>query len=666
MSIECNRKLKKLIDEFDNRFEMNRNISSPLISTNDYVDTCFNTLDIFEKNYKIVSKLISEHNSNNFFTSENADKLLEILGELIPKFNEIKEMVVDPKFEDAHSKLIKALMEEIDRIMDICKYYCPPDTFNLTKEQIFKIAEIHYVQYHNFNFKTIKNTIKSIESRQILSNSFKSFGNNILTKIKKYILPFSFLIIFLLILFGPEHLKNNLLNLLEILGWGIVLLWIPFWFLRGLYVKNKPILRLVFIGIISILIPYFFKSGLITSLFLVGILIGFPMLMILTQSSKAVERYNNRARTLLFIPTLISLFLAFIITQEPLWLIGGIIWLTFTIMSRISYIYFRPSFDMLSKQDMNAEELIKDQWVFIGLFFVCIAISSGILSNITNTFLSSLYQSSSQIAITLVGILLAVQGVLSNMSLKSETKKDQILEATMILKIADGLKGFMIIFILLFILSLFGSFSSKESFNLNFNTTWLLNTINLSNIDLNSILVSLLFISFITVLSLSIGYLYYLFLSRNLILLPLKSRYMFKPVLIEENHSTYSETDDVVTELENTRELNGRIIKNLIINDTPDLFANITIEEMFPDKKDLMELSLKLGEIMIERKNFDRISIMVMSIQGSFGLMKVFQVNLDKDKLKFLNEDNGLDLEYKFTQLEAHIWSPAFKESHIL
>jgi len=668
MGHKCIKELKEVMENYnDSKFDRDKNINDSLISAQDYVNLCFKIIPIFENNHKLLTELISKHNSSNFFTSENANKLLGILNELIPKFNEIKVIIVHPKFEDVHTKLIKATIQEIDGIIEICQYFCPPNNFNLTKEQIFSIAEICYVKYPNFKFKAIKSTLNGIQSRKALSHSLKAFGNKILAKIKKYSLPSLFLIIFLLILLGPAYLKYNLINLLEILGWGIVLLWIPFWFFRGLYVKNKPLLRLLFIGVLSIVIPYYFKSGLIISILLTIILIGIPILVILTQNSRAVERFNKRIRNFLFIPTLIALFLAFIITREPLWLIGAIIWLTFTVISQISYVYFRSSFDMLSKQDISADELVKDQWVFIGLLFVCIAVSSGILSNIDNTFLSGLYQSSSQIAITLVGILLAIQGVLSNMSLKSETKKDKILEATMILKIADGLKGFMIIFISLFILSLFGLFSSKEEFNISFNTAWLLNPINTSNVDLYTLLISLLFVSFITVLSLSIGYLYYLFLSRNLILLPLKSRFMFKPVFIENTNGSYSETQEIVQELENSRELNGRIIKNLTINEYKnDLFANFEIEVIFPDKKDLMELSISLGKIMIEKKNFDRISITIRSIQGSFGLMKVFEVSLDKDKLKFLNEDNGLDLEYKFSQLRTHIWGPAFKESHIL
>ncbi len=124
-------------------------------------------------------------------------------------------------------------------------------------------------------------------------------------------------------------------------------------------------------------------------------------------------------------------------------------------------------------------------------------------------------------------------------------------------------------------------------------------------------------------------------------------------------------------ELKNYHKFCGKVITSLLINrfeeeEEEGYYAGCEFEIVTPDKVDLMELSINLGTNLISNGDFCRVSVLVRSKEGSLNMFKVFQVELTKEKLAFLTQDNGLDREYKFEQVGAFFWNRAFKESRIL
>jgi hypothetical protein len=148
--------------------------------------------------------------------------------------------------------------------------------------------------------------------------------------------------------------------------------------------------------------------------------------------------------------------------------------------------------------------------------FVC-------MNSVEINFLRDLYLTSSQVSLTLVGFLLAIQGVLSSTSMKSKTAREEIFGEELTLRSMDGLQGFMLIFITLFIISLLGAYSTgADSGNLQLYITWIVTPLNLNLADISNFLKTMLFVCFSVMFSFGIAYLYYLFLSYNLIALPFK------------------------------------------------------------------------------------------------------------------------------------------------
>ena len=110
-------------------------------------------------------------------------------------------------------------------------------------------------------------------------------------------------------------------------------------------------------------------------------------------------------------------------------------------------------------------------------------------------------------------------------------------------------------------------------------------------------------------------------------------------------------------ELKNYHKFCGKVITSLLINrfeeeeeEEEGYYAGCEFEIVTPDKVDLMELSINLGTNLISNGDFCRVSVLVRSKEGSPNMFKVFQVELTKEKLAFLTQDNGLDREYKLSK----------------
>ena len=403
------------------------------------------------------------------------------------------------------------------------------------------------------------------------------------------------------------------------------------------------------------------------------LLFGFPMYKLwrATRNIRALERTDGKARESLYRPTMFSLLLGYIFTREPIWFVGFLIFAVWTAISAVSYKYFRPSLDSIAKQDIEQGEVVVDQWVFVALLISSLALSIGILTNLSYGFLSDLFKTSAQIALTLVGFLLALQGIVSNASLRSETERLKRFEMRTILGLMEGLTGFMLIFLGLFLVSLVGVFVTQNPGTLQMTTSWLLSPLSISASSMFELATLALLSIFVTTLSLSIVYLYRLFLAGHLVIVPLKTALLAKPVLIEKtiDHTDSPQLEEqIITTLSKTSELNGMIINQIMIHQSDDekLHARLELEIVLPDKQELIQLARTVGKTFIDRLDFDRVRVSARCQQGSLGLWEVFHVELDQEALEFLNRDDGLSLEYKFEQLNPRFWSPAFKESQIM
>lgn len=475
------------------------------------------------------------------------------------------------------------------------------------------------------------------------------------------------LLTILAILFFNYYLSGEIAGILKIISWTLILLWIPFWFLRIRSNYYKPIVPIIFL--ISICI--WFAYGLTIGFILVAILIILPLLILFSLKPSSSDWINKFRKVIMYVP-IASLALSFIITREPLWFAGIVIWGIWTLTSNISHNYFRPTFDILSKHDLKGNELNKDSLVFMSILFSEVLTVFVCMNSVEINFLRDLYLTSSQISLTLVGFLLAIQGVLSSTSMKSKTAREVIFGEELTLRSMNGLKGFMLIFIALFIISMLGAYSTgADSGNLQLYITWIVTPLNLNLGDVSNFLKTMLFLCFSVMFSFGIAYLYYLFLSNNLIALPFKLSLSSRPIVIEKILT--SPVDNTIVEkiksyLCNEIKLNGKLIRSIsIYKHDYGLFANCELEVNFPDKIDLMFTTIHLSKILINEIGISKVNVWIRSMQGKSGLIKIFQVELDKEKLKELEMiEDPLRIEQKFKDMGARIKDYAFQESQLL
>ncbi len=667
---------------------------------------------------------------NEFFnksSSENLDydifrnKIIKSFQILLPKYESLKSIVVTSNCETSYKDILSFLYDFTDNLKLVSSIYVPSEIV-LSKEQIIKLCRVKFPSYKRKHTALI-NSLNKLEASEKLKSFkftflkliqqktryvgrklfilflfapilltflfyFSEFFIHVLSFIENLV-PLKVLSLILdvlkssfLYLLGKVELLNNFIithhNSLKISVWFLSILWIPALFLRKIPRYHKELFLLMISA--SIYVLFIYKPFIKGFLLVLGLFL-YPLYGFLSMDSSKIEKVNSNSRKTIFYPTLTALLISFLITQEPIWLIGFIIWSCFIFVAKISYKYFVPTFSSLSKQDTEKDkEIVIDPWIFIALFVSCIFLGTGFLENLDNSFLSELYLNSIQIALILIGFLLAAQGVVNSASLKSETKKGKLFEAQSLLRILEGFTGFMIVFLTLFVFAVLGYFSTTKFKTLSINREYLISPINFSSFSVSHFASLLIFCFFITLFVLSIFHLLYLFLSSSLILNPLKTAIISSPLLIENvtnmaKFNSIVETEDVdiekiaIDKLKKDYKLNGKVMTSLLINkfiEDEGYYIGCEFEVVTPNKIDLMELSINLGINLIFNGKFSRVSILVRSKEGSLKMFKVFQVELTKEKLQFITRKDDLDLEYKFEQVGAFFWNPAFKESHTL
>ena len=652
--------LRSIINQYNNeKWSKNKNLKNSILSTTEYVE--FIGKDIiapFQEECNKYEKITTDYDSIISNPPIIIADLIESLKKLIPIYANVSAMIVDPSREIIHNLLIQYSRDIIDDTASIGGLFSTPMEPSENSEYIFASLNGKF-KFHNQKLDLLKKSLRELSSR-----SQKKLATMILSKFQDHFNKVFTGFIIISICLYMYNLYNSIdmwVGGFKFAGWLIILLWIPYWFSRP--TKSNRIIPLMIYASLCVLFAYGAQGVL-----LLLVLLFYPIKKIILFN----EMTTRETRKMLFQPMAIALAIAFMITREPLWIVGLIIWIIWVYTSIISVRYFHPTFDNMSKQDSEKGELIKDSWIFVSLLSCCILIFIAGLSSTTNDFLRDLYLTSAQIALTLVGFLLAVQGVLSNISLKSETEKQKIFEKEMILKSMDGLKGYMIIFVSLFAISLLGAFSTKSTNNIELNIS-IFSLGSPVTLELNSIpkiYKMMIFACFMSLLTLNLAYLYYFFNSGTLFVWPFKFALLSKPVLIEEINdltSDINKKDQILKAITNDTRLNGKIIHKILINNLDyGLFANCELEVAFPNKSELMLISQTIGSILIEKNEFSKITVWARSNQGSIGLRKIFQVDLDREKMDFLRHDDNLNKEYKFVQIGAYFWKPAYDDAYLM
>lgn len=714
------------IQNFERIYRQKEKNFNQIYTSKQYIELIRSTfIPYVESEINRFDEFFNKSNSENFDYDNLKNIVIDSFQILLPKYETLRSIVVTPECEATQKEILSLLHSFIDNLKFVSGIYTPLKIV-LTKEQIIELFKSKFPSYKR-KYKHLIYSVDKLESSEKLKSFKSSFLDPTKQKIFKFGRKLFFLLLFapvlLTLLFHFSELSVNMLNLIEtlfpfkilvslldipesfflnLLGkveslnnfiinhrglfkisiWFLSILWIPSLFLRKISISHSYSKELILLIVSATIYVSFIYEPFTKGLLLALGLFLYPLYNLLSIDSSKIERVNSNFRKAIFYPTLIALLISFLITQEPLWLIGFIIWSCFIIVAKISYRYFVPNFNSLSKQDTERDnEIVMDPWIFVSLFASCMFLGTGFLDELKNSFLSELYLDSIQIALVLIGFLLAAQGVVNSASLKSETDKGKLFETQSLLRILEGFTGFMITFLTLFMASVLGYFSTTKFETLSINCGFLTSSINFSSLSIPQFLSLLIFCFFVTLFILSIFHLFYLFLSSNLILNPLKTAIMYSPLLIESKTNMAKlnplvETKDVdqieeyiINKLKNDRKLNGKVMTSLLINkfaEDEGYYIGCEFEVVAPNKTDIMELSINLGSNLMSEGKFSRISILVRSKEGSLEMIKVFQVELNKEKLKFLMQKDDLDLEYKFEQVGAFFWSPAFKESHIL
>jgi len=349
--IEDNQDLMALLEQYNElKWSSEKNLKGTIPSIQDYLKLIqADLMPLIEHEYSKIFSKASNIDSNNITSPEIRDIVTASLRRLIPTYLRISELIVDPNCESVNNELKKELREIIDNIILLASIFYDIKNSRMSNEQILKIYKIEF-NNTNYRFNSIKYGLKQLQNKDNSSrkNPIKSNVYRFLNKSGPAVLLFFVVALLFAHKYGPQNYIQLLDYTLKIVGWATILLWIPFYFLRTSTLRKRLLLPLLFSAMICMLFSY----GLWKGLLLIFILIVYPIAKILSidEPGTARKSYNKTINTLFFTSSL-SLFLAFIVTREPIWIIGLLIWLIWIYTSASSRRYFRPSFDNISKWD---------------------------------------------------------------------------------------------------------------------------------------------------------------------------------------------------------------------------------------------------------------------------------------------------------------------------
>jgi len=656
--------------------------------------------DVYEKTDQLVKKVINEiaefgelyYQKQYLIYKDKPDKVYELLNR---KYVNNKYRIVETLLNlDKHDfNKIKQSLERLRNCNDTAKPKTSSKGFLLVNEYILNL--ISKIITYTF-FILFLGLLLSLLFPKFFLSSYISRYNPIIIEILITIILFSiiklflgvqrysknilldFLLPFILSVFiivwifhkeiFPLEIMEMITNISRIISVTIILFWIPNLFLKGIklpFITN--IILSLFIAVLAILVGYSTSTVQVILLVILNIII--PIVAPLSLNARKVERSNSNFRLLIFLPLAITLPLSFIITQDSLFLIGSFFWWVFWVIANISYSHFRPTYDLIA--GYNNEDLTKHKHVgiFISLLVGYVFIIFCTYAGIEKGLLIVLNNSLLGLSITLIGFLLALQGILNTYSYKS-TDKDKIkrfLENRILLKMLEGLKGFLFIFMILFLISSVGFIVLRYTpggekqvlfWDLvvtpySFGQIPSLNTLNLLNFN-----ILILFFLF------SVTNLYYMFLAGNLLAIPLKLRdgagINIRGLANKEQEKEFK---NKINELLYTLRLMSCIPTDITLNKE---CLSIELQTLASDKLKLIEESVIYGKEFVE--DYGKVRIAIKSSVGNLGIRNLVSVEYDKDTLKFISKHrNKWHLEYIMSQIPSYrIFTPEFKEAQIL
>lgn len=379
----------------------------------------------------------------------------------------------------------------------------------------------------------------------------------------------------------------------------------------------------------------------------------------------------------LSVPYSLSWLVVLIITHEIIWLLGLIIWLTFNVFIRgTSYRFFRQTYDLI--EDIYPDKSGRKQREFyfvLSSALTAFLLLTGILGYFAPQDVLSIFNFSSDFALILITILLAIQAIILGINIwsKDENPRHRIREMRLMLRANRGLGGFMSSFFFLFIISNIGRFFVQKfasdmnlivSVDIIFMTTPIGNLFDVmaspSNYSVEHtmlVFVTILFVSCISLLIYSITQLYYMFSTASIFLLPIRDTLLATPIVIEKisnamltSNKEATETN-VVDALTSNSKLNGYIIGQLnLINSTSDtekIVISIQYDIDFPDKNEMYRILRETNKMFFDSElkplrelpSIDCIGISFFRETYSMGRHNLFALQVNREQWEFLKKD---------------------------
>ena len=387
----------------------------------------------------------------------------------------------------------------------------------------------------------------------------------------------------------------------------------------------------------------------------------------------------------------VGLFITSIfVTREFIWLVGLTIWITYLVFLRsTSYRYFRQNYDIVEELYPGAQNRNQRTLFFAGaLITSTLLLTTGIVGKLETAFVSSVYANTATFALALVTILLAVQAIIPGINVwASETAVDKrIREMRSMIRLNQGLGGFMSSFFFLFIFSVVGwLITQRSSRDIEFvvdlsyerNFSQMISVFDLIfpwtpdfQFSPEVTLVSfgtLLFAVSACLAIYSAFQLYYLFTTASIFLLPVQDALLSNAVHIEQVNVNLTEHTQKKSDLEefvpsllaSEKKLNGYVVDqvNIItdLHNTDHIRISVSLEMDFISLDKVLELCQATFQSLFDSYKARKIPMPIA--QASFAVYRdthtmgrhnVFSLQIDRSEWDFLSKDMpGFSLEYK-------------------
>lgn len=616
--------------------------------------------------------------------------IIEIGNKLLSIYEQIKCSILVQSHEQIQLKIVDGIGKTLQCIDNTLRL-CLPKQDKIANPSLFYSTILSSIRLYKLSLNTTKrelNTIKVKTTRHQKKTSKSSlrFG---------YTEQF---ILFLLLCSANWWLSSEVLQNFKLAAKLFilitVLLWFPSQFLPSF--KNHKITTWIVNALIWDFGLGFWVYGL-GGVF-IALLVIYPLANLMQASKQEVDRNAQIIVSRVYRSMGILLLVAGFFLRENMWIIGAVIWWSFTFISRLSFTHFRSSFDMVDELDpkqKGSQTKRRLLYLAFAIAIVSLMLLSTFSGKLNREFVRDIYSQSTTISFGFVILVFAVQAIIPSIStwggaeLRQQTPS-QIREMKILLRTSKGLMGFLQLFFLVSIISLLGwSLTALLPQNMNVAVNLsheflAMPSPNLIDLALSPSAfnylpeMSLVFIHtvvfsvFVCAFAYSLAVLYYLFIATNVLTLPIQDALLSQQVLIlskERPNSDIPLTEKITRTLHRTRALRGEVITDLHVYDHEgQITAFIEISADFDTTQELVEKAAILFEkAFTEQKVMNCQVIMRKMSFGAMETQKLFSLTISREEFGFLkNKIEGMDMEYKMVQLGAHIVRHLLPESQIV